>query len=69
MDTDALAHAILQLYESEDLRKQIARAGRSTIQSLLPEGRPRLYQEAIGELLTRLGVSDAPLAMNPIPTR
>jgi len=68
MDTDALAHAILQLYESEDLRKQIARAGRSTIQSLLPEGRPRLYQKAIGELLTRLGVSDAPLAMNPIPT-
>lgn len=66
---DQLAGAILSFYKSEEFRQQIARSGRSTIRSLMPEGRSPLYEEAIGLLLAQSQVQSAGFPLKPLPTR
>jgi glycosyltransferase involved in cell wall biosynthesis len=55
MNTDQLASAILSLYESEELRQQIARAGRATVRAMMRGTRSPMYEEAIGTLLSAQG--------------
>lgn len=49
--SDQLAEAIESLFNSEELRQEIAREGRATVGRLTSDGTPA-YRNAIGELLT-----------------
>jgi glycosyltransferase involved in cell wall biosynthesis len=54
MDTDQLAQAILSLYEAEQFRQEIARAGRAAIQKIIGGASTPTYSEAIAELLAMM---------------
>ena len=49
--SEQIARALLAVYESEELRQQIARNGRELIGRMIVDGSSPLYSEAIGQLL------------------
>jgi glycosyltransferase involved in cell wall biosynthesis len=54
MSTDQLAHAILSLYESEELRRQMARNGRDAIASIIAGETDSSYSDSILRLLQEM---------------
>jgi glycosyltransferase involved in cell wall biosynthesis len=56
-NADLLAEALLSLYQQEELRRSIAKAGRATVAALGRNDSSPLYDAAIGTLLDFLSVA------------